>query len=150
MKNSIAALLLLLGPVFGSEVPVWADVASSSSIQAQGAYVTAVPAMSENTAAYMVLKNPTDHAISLVGGSSLMAKAVEVHKHVMTNGKMKMVQIDSLEIPAHGEVKLAPKGLHLMLIGLKDSFRKASQVDLTLRFSDQSSLKLEAPIKSLE
>jgi copper(I)-binding protein len=129
---------------------VWAAAAKTSSIEASGAYIAAVPVTSENTAAYMILKNPTDHALKLLGGSSPFAQAVEIHKHVHEMSTMKMVHIDSLEIPAHGELKLAPMGLHIMLIGLKDNFRKATHAEFTLRFSDQSTLKVLAPIQSRE
>lgn len=144
MKNWPVALLLLTSALAG------ADAAKSSSVQAEGAYIAAVPATNENTAAYMILKNPTDHSITLLGGSSPAAKAVEIHKHVHKNGKMKMVHLDSLEIPAQGEVKLAPMGLHIMLIGLKDGFRNAATAEFTLNFSDQSTLKIKAPIKDQE
>jgi copper(I)-binding protein len=129
---------------------VWASEAKTSSIEASGAYIAAVPVTSENTAAYMTLKNPTDHVLKLVGGSSPFARAVEIHKHLHEKGMMKMVHIDALEIPAHGELKLVPMGLHIMLIGLKDNFKKATSAELTLQFSDKTELKVVAPIQARE
>ncbi|MDR3605823.1 MAG: copper chaperone PCu(A)C [Oligoflexia bacterium] len=145
MKNWIMIVSLFLIPA-----SAWCQASNASKIQAEGAYVAAVPATDDNTAAYFTLKNPTDQAISLVGGNSSVAKKVEIHNHIHKDGQMKMVHLESLEIPAHGEVKLAPMGLHVMLIGLKDSFRKAKSVELTLKFSDKTQLKIKAPIKAEE
>lgn len=120
---------------------------SASKITIEGAYVTAVPSVSQNTAGYFILKNPTDTALRLVKASSSAAATLEFHNHVHRDGMMKMEQVESVEIPVKGSVELKPMGLHLMFIGLKKDFSKKQSVPVKLEFSDGSSLKAEFPVK---
>jgi hypothetical protein len=123
---------------------VWA---ASSAIQAQKPWVKAVPESSENSVAYLVLKNPSDKPVKLIEASSPASRVVEIHQHLHENGMMKMIKVDSVELPAHGEVEFKPMGLHLMLIGLKPGFQKKTSVDLRLTFSDHSHISVKAPVR---
>jgi hypothetical protein len=136
-----AAGFFLLTPALVLATPV------RSQVSALDPYVKAVPSTSKMTVCYMTLKNLGKEAVRLVSASSPVAKAVETHNHIHRDGMMKMEKVDSLEIPAGQEVQLKPMSYHLMMIGLKDEFRSAKDVKLTLRFSDGSSLNVTAPIK---
>lgn len=57
-----------------------------------------------------------------------------VKKMVDGQQVMGMEDVDSLEIPAHGQRTLAPGGDHLMLMGLKSHPVSGDIVKLTLRF----------------
>ena len=56
---------------------------------------------------------------------------------------MAMVQIEDAVIPKKGETKLAPGGLHIMLMDLNKPLKDGDKVDLELKFSNGESIKLD-------
>lgn len=113
------------------------------------AYARAVPPGQMNSASFMMLKNDDEKSVSLVSGSSSVAKVVELHNHINENGVMKMRQVEKIDIPANGMAHLQPGGLHLMLIGLKKDLMEGDNIDLNLEFSDGSSQELTIPVKKV-
>ena len=71
---------------------------------------------------------------TLTGGSADFA-TVEIHEMKMENGVMKMRRArDGLNIPAHGTVRLAPSGYHVMFTHLTKPLTKGEKVKATLTF----------------
>jgi copper(I)-binding protein len=121
----------------------------AQSVSVQDAYVREVPPNMINSAAFMTLKNSSDHAVALVSADSEAAMTVELHEHVNVNGMMQMRQIPKIEIPANGSTLLKPGGLHVMLIGLTHKLKEGNNVTLTLNFSNGETITLDAPIKKI-
>jgi len=72
-----------------------------------------------NSAAYMILQNGTDADDELIGASSDVAQAVELHLSQMkADGTMEMIQQQLISVPAGKAVELKPGSYHVMLIGL--------------------------------
>ena len=72
----------------------------------------------------------------------------EIHSMVHENGVMKMRALpDGIEIPAGGMVKLAPGGLHLMLMGLKQTLQAGQMLEVELIFASGRTLRLPAHVK---
>jgi len=142
------ALSLLLGAIAGSAP--WAAASAQSStqpfVEVVAPYVRAVPPGVPNSAAFMTLRNTGSRALTLVGASSPVAQAVELHAHQMNDGVMSMRRIDEIAIAPLGKVVLKPGGLHIMLIGLTRALKPGSPVELTLHFADGSKKKLAAPV----
>ncbi|EAR60673.1 copper chaperone PCu(A)C [Neptuniibacter caesariensis] len=130
-----------------------AAMATSSMAMAEvtvkDAYARAVPPGQMNSASFMMLNNDEEKSVSLVSGSSSVAKVVELHNHINENGVMKMRQIEKIDIPAKGMAHLQPGGLHVMLIGLKKDLMEGDNIDLNLEFSDGSSQELTIPVKKV-
>ena len=80
---------------------------------------------------YLVIRNAGDTADRLVAATSTTTSSIELHSHTMTNGVMHMGRLDGIEIPAHGQVVFAPRGLHLMLFNFAPTGPTAP---VTLRF----------------
>ena len=80
--------------------------------------------------AYMELVSRTNN--NLVAVSSPAAARVELHSMTMEEGVMKMRQVGRIELPAGRPVRLAPGGLHIMLIDLKQPLKPGDRVPLTL------------------
>lgn len=99
----------------------------------------------------MKITNSGDKTLYLVSANSKIAKNVELHEHVMSNGMMKMQQVKNIKIPANSTVELKPGGLHVMLIGLNKKLQPHDKVDaITLNFSDKTSVTLkDIPVKSV-
>lgn len=100
------------------------------------------------TAAFMAIDNTGVAQITLVAATSPTTSMVELHEMVMVDGASMMQEVDGgivLE-PGRGQL-LQPGGLHIMLMGLKDELAAGDEVELTLEFSDGSSLDVTAPVK---
>jgi len=84
------------------------------------------------TGAFMTIRST--EATSLIGVHSPAASEVGLHRTAMVDGMMSMEPVESLAVPAHGSVQLAPGGLHVMLVGLRTPLRAGQKVPLTLTF----------------
>ncbi|MFQ2368065.1 copper chaperone PCu(A)C [Aeromonas enteropelogenes] len=137
-KRAFYSLLLL-----GMTAPALAKV------EAVDGYVRLLPPGTPNTAAFMVLKNDADQAVKLVAASSPAAGRAELHTHLHENGVMKMRQVESIEIPAKGEVVLKPGSLHIMLFEI-GPLSEQTPMPLTLTLDDGQQLALSLPVKPIE
>ena len=70
----------------------------------------------------------------LVGGSTPVARSVEIHAMQMDGQVMRMRRQAAVPVPAGESVKLEPGGLHLMLMGLDAPLKQGSAFPLTLDF----------------
>lgn len=101
-------------------------------------------------AVYMKIENTGNVADKVISASSDMAKRIELHSHIMTDGIMKMRQIDSLDIPANSTIELKPGGLHLMVFGLKSHLKVGDEMSLNVVFEKAGTLEIKAPIESMK
>ncbi|HEV8261314.1 MAG TPA: copper chaperone PCu(A)C [Burkholderiales bacterium] len=79
---------------------------------------------------YMEIVSPRD--ARLIGVSSPVAGAAEVHSMTIDGGTMRMRAVEALDLPAGRPVKLAPGGYHVMLFDLKKPLVAGEKVLLTL------------------
>lgn len=101
-----------------------------------------------NGAAYMLLHNHSVNDDALVGVSSDIATAAEIHLSQMkADGTMEMIKQESIALPADGEVELKPGSYHIMLIGLKQDLKKGDEITLTLHFKNHEDITLTVPVK---
>jgi copper(I)-binding protein len=101
-----------------------------------------------NSAAYMLLHNHTDQDVALIGASSDVATAVEIHLSSMSaDGTMQMAQQESIAIPAGEELELKPGSYHVMFIGLTKDLVAGDEVTLTLHFDGYDDVTLTVPVK---
>jgi len=98
----------------------------------------------------MRLVNGGSEADQLLGGVSLLAGAVEVHKTTMEEGVMKMEHSPGLEIPAKGEVSLEPGGYHVMLIGVNRALQAGDTLPITLNFEKSGEMQLEVQVREVK
>lgn len=138
MKNVWLALLL---SVVSSGL-VWAG-----ELEVEQPWVRAVPPVSPNTAGYFMLHNNGKAERVLVGVSSDVAKAVEMHTVVEQDGGMSMQQLQEVKIAADDCAMFEPGGNHIMFIGLKQPLKEGDEVKLTLEFKDGETLQLTLPVK---
>ncbi|MCA9518285.1 MAG: copper chaperone PCu(A)C [Myxococcales bacterium] len=139
-------LALLLAPAARAADPPPA-AAPAAKIEVVDPYVRLMPPGAPNTAAFMELRNPTDAEIRLVAAENGYSKRTELHTHTMEGGVMKMRQVPFIAVPARGSVKLAPGGLHIMMLEVPRPLAEGEVVALTLRFDDGSSAVVKAPAR---
>ncbi|PID41711.1 MAG: hypothetical protein CSB48_13765 [Proteobacteria bacterium] len=126
----------------------YADIVlSEQGTTIQNGWVRLVPPVSSMTAAYMVIRNDSDKGDRLLSATSDVSERVELHTTVLSDdGMMRMRQMDSIAIPANGEVELKPGAMHLMLIGLTTPLVKGNRVVFNLVFEHQGSVTVELEI----
>jgi copper(I)-binding protein len=99
------------------------------------AWSRATPPGVEVGAAYMVIEGGSKHD-RLIDASSERAAVVHLHDVVEEDGMAKMRSTEAVEIPAGQRVELAPKGRHLMLMGLGAPLVAGQTYALVLRFAN--------------
>jgi len=96
-----------------------------------------------SSAAYLSITNHGTMPDRLLDVESSLARKTELHTMAVTNGVMKMRQIDGgIAIPAGKTVQLAPGGLHVMLIRLKAPLNADESYRVTLVFEKAGKVKL--------
>ena len=100
------------------------------------------------TGGYLTIHNHDDEADRLVAVAADFAARAEIHTMVHENGVMKMRQLpDGIEIPAGGMVRLAPGGMHLMMMGLKQTLEAGQVLEIQLTFASGRTLRVQAHVK---
>jgi hypothetical protein len=136
------ALSLSAAPVLAQEVKV-------GDLTIENPWARATPKGADVGAGYLEIRNDGAAADRLTGGSADFAN-VEIHEMKMENGIMKMRAVtDGLEIPAHGSVKLAPSGYHLMFTGLKRQLVKGQTLKATLTFERAGAAAVDFPVQGV-
>ena len=120
----------------------------AGAVKVQAADVWARAAATGNSAAYMILRNGGDSADRLIKIESDVADAVELHKTTMEGSMMKMAPVENIEVPAKGQAKLEPGGLHVMLIGLKRELKPDEKIKLRLQFEKGGTQEVEAVVRN--
>lgn len=137
MASRCAALLA------GLLVSVSAQAATYTAGPVEAAEPWSRPAAAGTTGAgFLTLSNHGPSAETLVGIASPVAARVEVHRSSMAGGVSRMDKVQSLAIPAGGEVTFAPGGYHLMLMGLKSPLKTGQKFPATLTFASGRKLAL--------
>ena len=103
---------------------------AANSIVAKNVWARATAPGMTNAAVYMDVSSATDAA--LVGVASQAAAGAELHETRLEGGVMKMRPVARVALPARQVVKIAPGGLHIMLVGLKQPLRTGERVPLVL------------------
>ncbi len=139
--------------VFVAAMAAWCTTAataagSADSIAVADPYVRQAPPGAQASAAFMVLRNQTDKDAKVIKADTSASKITQLHTHLNENGVMKMRQVASIDIKAHGETALQPGGLHVMMIDLKGPLKEGDKVAITLGFEDGSSKTIEAPVRA--
>lgn len=124
-----------------------APVTLSAQIQVEDPFARATPPGQGNSAAYAVIHNDGEEDRSIVAGESPAAETVELHTHSEEDGVMRMREVESIELPAAGQVALEPGGLHIMLIDLVEALEPGERIDITLILDDGSRLDLRPEIR---
>lgn len=118
-----------------------------TAIEVSGAWANPTPPGSTVAAGYLEIKNRTDQPYSLVSVTSPAAQTVQIHSVKLQDGVARMRQVSSLPLPARGELKLAPGGNHLMLLGLKQRLVEGSRFPVRLRFSNGREINAVIQVK---
>ena len=98
-----------------------------------------------NGAVYFVIRSP--EADEIVGASSDIAEAVEIHRSAMSGDVMEMHHLPSIPLVAGEEVTFEPGGLHIMLVNLKQDLKIGDEIEVTLHFKNSKDIQLQVPVQ---
>lgn len=121
------------------------EATESTGIEISRAYI-AEPVTGERTAMYLTIINSGDADDALMGVSTPVAAAAEIHRTVDDGGTMRMEPVKLVAIPARGSTRLVPGGHHVMLLGLKQALWSGDHVDVTLHFRNLGQLQIRPKV----
>lgn len=100
-----------------------------------------------NTAAYVVIENPTAEDDRLVSVQASWADKAELHTMETVDGVMKMAAApEGFVIKAGETLELKPGGNHIMLLGLKERPQDGEMREITLTFEKAGQVPLTLPV----
>ena len=94
-------------------------------------------------AVYVTLHNTGTDDDRLTGVSTPMAASSGLHTTRNDDGIMRMRPLEVIELPAGDAVRLAPGGLHIMLVGLTEPLEVGNLLPLSLTFERAGTLDIE-------
>ncbi|RIY03454.1 copper chaperone PCu(A)C [Aureimonas flava] len=142
------AVCLALAAV--APAPAFAHGYKIGAIEIGHPWSRAMPPGARTGAGYLTLANHGTEPDRLVSITSPAATEVQVHDMSVKDGVMTMRQVEGgLAVPAGGEARLAPGGLHLMLLGVKEPFREGQMVPLHLTFERAGAVDVELKVDAM-
>ena len=123
-------------------------MAETPALIVQNAWVREVPG-SDVAAAYLTLRNPTTHPISIVGVESPLASHAMIHETRTEGGQSRMRPHERLVVPPGQTVKLEPGGMHVMLHGITRPTAVGQSVPLVLLLADGTKVQVAAVVRPL-
>ncbi len=141
-KLALAALAGLLS------LPALAHDYSAGALKIDHPWSRAMPASSPTAAVFMTISN-SGGADRLLAASTPQAARAELHQHLNDNGVMRMREVSGgIVLPAAGQVKLAPGGLHLMLLQVPKQAVSGDRFPLQLQFEKAGKVTVEVKVES--
>ena len=141
---AIAALALL-----------WSTVADAhdyklGTLEIGHPWARATPPTAPSGGGFLTVTNKGATEDRLISIKSPAAGAVQVHEMKMEGNVMRMREVEGgLAIPPGATVSLAPGGLHLMMMGLKQPLKQGDKVPMTLVFEKAGSIDVELVITAM-
>ncbi|MCZ6587316.1 MAG: copper chaperone PCu(A)C [Alphaproteobacteria bacterium] len=98
---------------------------------------------------FLRIRNDSNQPDRLIGVESDRADVASLHALIRDGDVMRMRPVQGgIEVPANGEVVLAPGGKHVMLIGLRAQLIKESNIPLTLIFERAGRVEIVAVVEA--
>lgn len=150
MYARLAAALAIGLAAATAAVPLAAHEYELGALAIDHPWARASAGAARNGAAFMAISNRGSEADRLLSASSPAAARVELHTHIMdSDGVMKMRQMEAIELPAGAETRLAPGGLHLMLMGLTAPLVEGTSFPATLTFERAGEITVEVAVEGV-
>lgn len=110
----------------------------------------ATPPGAEVGAGYLEVSNQGQTSDRLIGGSSDIAGAFEIHVSDTANGVARMrPSVPGVEIPADSQVALAPGGTHIMFVDLRRPFERGNTFRATLVFEKAGQVDVQFSVENI-
>lgn len=120
----------------------------NKSVRVESAWVRAAPPGATMLAGYMDLHNDGKTPQRFISAQSDVFGMVELHKTMIVNGVSTMRPAGDQSIPAGGDLRFEPGGLHLMLMQPKRVLKIGDSVRFRLHFADGSVMDVIAVVSA--
>ena len=123
-------------------------IADSSQVLFTNGWIKQLPPVVPVRAGYMTIDNNSEQNHEIIAFQSDAFESVEMHEtQMLQDGSMKMVEQETIPLPAKSRVELKPGGKHLMLMTTKQAMQMGDKIDLVVTFSDASSQAIQLEVK---
>lgn len=112
---------------------------AAAEVTVKDAWVRGTVPAQKATGAFLTLTSTVD--AKLLSAKTPIADRAEIHKTENHGGMMHMDAVEAVPLPANQEVKLAPGGYHVMIMGLKKPVTAEQKVPLTLTIEEKGGAK---------
>ncbi len=119
---------------------------AASSLKLEHGWIRWLPA-NLPAAGYVTIRNDGGKPMKLIGAESADYGMAMLHRSAQKNGSDSMERVDSIAVPAHESVVLAPGGYHLMLMEPKHPIKPGDTVRISLHFDDGEALQAAWPVR---
>jgi copper(I)-binding protein len=131
-------------------IPARAEDVKAGDLLITQAWSRATPGGAKVAGGYLTIENKGTAPDRLIGGSVDVAARVEVHEMAMNNGVMTMRPLEhGLVIEPGKTAKLAPGGLHLMMLELKGQLKQGDKLPVTLQFEKAGKVQVSFDIQGV-
>ena len=120
---------------------------ASAQVRASEAWVRGTVVGQSATGAFMNLVSASETA--LIGATSPIAGAVEIHQMTIDGGVMRMRAMPRVPLAANRPLELKPGGYHLMLMALKQPLPPEVRVPITLTFEDATGKRTQLEVTAI-
>jgi len=145
MRTQRIVIDLALFLIFIFAVAHTAIAEAPAVLGARGGWIR-LPPPGANAAGYLTFVNTTDELRRVIGVASDVAERTELHRSWVDDGVAHMRRVDAIEVPARGELELAPKGLHVMLIR-PSTLKEGDHVELRFEVEGDGPLVVSLPVQ---
>lgn len=137
-------LRLLAGMLLATlALPVIADDYTLGDLRIEHPWTRATPAAGAVGGGYLTIQNGGATPDRLLRVESPAAGTAELHTMSMEGGVMRMRPVEAIPIPAGGEVKLQPGGLHVMFLDTRQRFERGQRIPARLAFERAGAIDIE-------
>ena len=141
------SLIKIVSRVFFVYMLLISTANAADSLQVENAWSPEAPPVAKVMAGYMKINNLTNKDIKIVSAKSSLFKRVEIHLTKMSNGNMRMIKQENLNIKAKGHIELKPGSLHMMLMGKLKPVKAGSVIAVTLTLDNGETINIKLKVK---
>jgi copper(I)-binding protein len=138
IKRTFAAVFLL---AIAAGAPAVAHEITAGTLELSDLWARATPPGAPTAAGYLTITNNGSEADRLIAVATPSAAMGHIHRTAVTDGVMTMTPVDGIEIAPGERVTLAPGGLHIMFIGLKEPLTAGGMMAMTLTFEKAGTIE---------
>jgi periplasmic copper chaperone A len=136
-QQALAGLLFTM-PAWGAE--------QGASIEVSNAWTPALAQTRVDTPIYMTIANRSETPDSLLRVRCPVSNFVEKHVTDRGEGGFAMREVKAIAIPASGTVKLASRGVHLMLLHTTQALQPGETFTCSVVFQKAGTIPIEVTV----
>ena len=113
--------------------------ADTGDLEFSAGWIKQLPPSIPLRAGYLTIDNPGKQPHRIVAMASVSFEAVELHESRLVDDVMRMVELETIELPAGQRIELKPGGKHLMLKQPLQPLKLGDEIEVIVNFADGSS-----------